>query len=82
MARLRISAHFFPVRTGWMMNKPREHRMCPFCINKLIGDEHHYIFKCTYPKFSPIRTKPFEAIFELADRNTFSYESTQDLLLT
>ena len=81
VARLRISAHFFPIETGRMMNKPREHRMCTFCLNKQIGDEHHYIFKCTYPKFIPIRTKLFEAIFELADQNLYSYESTQDLLL-
>ena len=33
------------------MNKPMEQRMCPFCLNKQIGDEHHYIFKCTHPKF-------------------------------
>ena len=36
--RLRISAHFFPVETGRMMNKPREHRMCPFRLNKQIRD--------------------------------------------
>ena len=46
VARLRVSAHFFPIETGRMMNKPREQRMCPFCLNKQIGDEHHYIFKC------------------------------------
>ena len=81
MARLRISAHLFPVETGRMMNKPREHRMCPFCLNKEIGDEHHYNFKCAHPEFILIRTKVFEAIFELADQNTYRYESTQDLLL-
>ena len=63
------------------MNKPREHRLCTFCLNKQIGDEHHYIFKCTHPKFISFRTKLFEAIFELADQNSYRYESTQDLLL-
>ena len=81
VARLITSAHFFPVETERMMNKPREQRMCPSCLNKQIGDYHHHIFKCTHPKFIPIRTKLFEAIFELADRNIYSYESTQDLLL-
>ena len=38
------------------------------------------LFLWTY-RFIPIRTKLFEAIFELADQNTFRYESTQDLLL-
>ena len=38
-------------------------------------------FKCTHPKFIPIRTKLFEAIFELAGQNPCGYESTQDLLL-
>ena len=71
LARLRISAHFFPTETGRMMNKPREHKMCPFCMNKQIGDVHHYIFKCTHAKFIPNRTKLFEAIFESADQNTY-----------
>ena len=44
VARLRVSAHFFPIETGRMMNKPREQRMCPFCLNKEIGDNHYYIF--------------------------------------
>ena len=79
LARLRISAHFFPFETGRIMNKPREHRMCTFCWNKQIRDEHHYIFKCTHPKFIQIGTKLFEAIFELADQNSYRYESTQDL---
>ena len=54
-----------------------------FCLNKQIGDEHHYIFKCTHPKFIPIRirTKLYEAISELAGQNTHRSESTQDLLL-
>ena len=56
--------------------------MSPFCLNKQIGDEHHHIFKCTYPKFIPIRTKLFEAVSDLVDQNTYSYESTRkDLLL-
>ena len=53
--------------------------MCPFYLKKQIGDENHYIFICTHPKFIPIRTTVFEAILELADWNR--YESTQDLLL-
>ena len=69
VARLRISAHLLPIETGRMMNKPREHRMRPFCLNKQVGDEHHYIFKCTHPKFITIRTKLFQAIFELAGQN-------------
>ena len=73
VARLRVSAHFFPIETGRMINKPSEQRMCPLCLNK--RDEHHYILKCTHPKFIPIRTKFFEAIFELADQNTYRYES-------
>ena len=61
------------------MNKPKEHRMCTFYWNKQIRDEHHYIFKCTRPKFIQIGTKLFEAIFELADQNSYRYESTQYL---
>ena len=77
VARLRISADFFPIETGRMMNKPR----MSFSMNKQTRDEHHYIFKCTHPKFILIRTKLFGAISELTDQNTHRYESTQDLLL-
>ena len=55
------------------MNEPSEQRTCPFCLNKQIGDEDYYIFKCTHPEFIPIPTKLFEAIFKLADRNAYSY---------
>ena len=55
--------------------------MSPPCLNKQIGDEHHYIFKHTRSKFSLIRCflTLFEAIYELADWN--NYGSTHDLLL-
>ena len=81
VARVGISAHFLPIEAARMMNKPRERRMSTFCLNKQTGDEHHYIFQCTHPKFIPIRTKLFEAIFEFTDQNSYKYESTQDLLL-
>ena len=55
--------------------------MCPFCLNKQIGDEHHYIFKDTHSKFISIQTKLFEDVVELADQNIYRYESTQDLSL-
>ena len=62
------------------MNKPKEHRMCPFCLNKQTGDETTIFSSALTPQFIQIRTELFEAIFELADRNTYSYESIQDLL--
>ena len=77
VARLRISAHFFPIEAGQMMNKPREERMCPFCFHNQIGDEQHYIFQCTHPKFTPIRIEPFEAILKWIGMHiAISYEST------
>ena len=79
VATLRISTHFFPVETGQMMNKPREHRMCPFaCISRLQMSTTILSSALTLNLF---QTKLFEAIFELADQKTYSYESTQDLLL-
>ena len=72
-----VSVSVHTVESGRMMNKSIEHRMCPFCLYKQIGDEHHYIFKCTYPTFIPILlTELFKAISELRDKNTHSYEST------
>ena len=37
-----------PIETGRWFNTPRENRICKLCNSKKIGDEFHYLLKCTY----------------------------------
>ena len=36
-----------PIETGRWFNIPRENRICKLCNSKDIGDEFHYLQKCT-----------------------------------
>ena len=36
-----------PIETGRWFNIPRENRICKLCNSKDIGDEFHYLLKCT-----------------------------------
>ena len=36
-----------PIETGKWFNIPRENRICKLCNSKDIGDEFHYLLKCT-----------------------------------
>ena len=36
-----------PIETGRWFNIPRENRICKLCKSKDIGDEFHYLLKCT-----------------------------------
>ena len=36
-----------PIETGRWFNIPRENRICKLCNSSDIGDEFHYLFKCT-----------------------------------
>lgn len=53
--RFRILSHKLPIETGRWKNVPRENRNCKLCNSGDIGDEFHYIFKCS--KFNHDREK-------------------------
>lgn len=57
VTQLRISAHQFPVEKGRYYNIPREQRICNFCTLYEIGDETHYLSKCSHWEISEIRRK-------------------------
>ena len=40
ITKIRISAHKFPIKTGWYENKNPTERLCPLC-GKDTGDECH-----------------------------------------
>ena len=45
--RFRLCNHRLPIETGRWLNIPREERICNMCNQGCIGDEFHYLFKCT-----------------------------------
>ena len=58
ITRLRTSSHAYPVET-LRYCKPeidRKDRKCTICNNNEVGDEHHYLLKCTNTRLADIRT--------------------------
>ena len=67
LIRFRLSAHKLPIQQQRYMNIPRHERKCFLCDLDEIGDEYHYLFRCTHQtiienrlKFIPkyYRTRP------------------------
>ena len=50
VAKFKISTLSFPIKKGERRSIPRDQRMCPLCLDNLIGDEKHYISHCTIDK--------------------------------
>ena len=49
VAKFRISAHVLPIELGRMQQKPRSQRTCTFCADTPLGDEAHFILRCSEP---------------------------------
>ena len=45
--RFRLSDHRLPIKTGLLLNIQREERICVMFNKGCIGDEFHFLFKCT-----------------------------------
>jgi hypothetical protein len=45
-----------PIETGRWANILKQHRKCHLC-NLEIGNKFHYLFICSYPQISELRTK-------------------------
>ena len=65
IARLRISAHFLPIKKGRHESTPREKRVFPLCFSRSIRDEQHYLMYCTSPGLMKLRIDYFNKIKEL-----------------
>ena len=46
--KMRISCHLLPIESGRYKKIPRVERLCPLCNRYEIGDEFHYLLKCTH----------------------------------
>ena len=55
VTRMRISCHLLPIESGCYKKIPRVERLCPLCNRSEIGDEFHYLLKCTHSPLSHIR---------------------------
>ena len=68
IARIRSSAHKFPIEVGRYANVPREKRMCSLGC-KDIGDEKHFLLECKHPAirgiYEPLVSKLREQVVEL-----------------
>ena len=55
--KIRTSSHIFPIET-LRYKKPKieaHDRKCNICANDEVGDEHHYLLKCTNNNLTKIR---------------------------
>ena len=55
VTKMRISCHLLPIESGRYKKIPRVERLCPLCNRSEIGDEFHYLLKCTHSSLSHIR---------------------------
>ena len=55
VTKMRISCHLLPIESGRYKNIPRVERLCPLCNRSEMGDEFHYLLKCTHSSLSHIR---------------------------
>ena len=55
VTKIRISCHLLPIESGRYKKIPRVERLCPLCNRSEIGDEFHYLLKCTHSSLSHIR---------------------------
>ena len=59
LTRLRLSCHPLPIETGrYSKNKiERENRICPICTVQEVGDEEHYLRRCSNSIIKQTRDK-------------------------
>ena len=62
---MRISCHLLPIESGRYKKIPRVERLCPLCNRSEIGDEFHYLLKCTHSSLSHIRGIFLESLYSI-----------------
>ena len=55
IAKLRLSNHKFPIEKQRYSNIRRNERYCSICNSNEIGDENHYLLKCTNDNLEKLR---------------------------
>ena len=65
VTKMRISCHLLPIESGRYKKIPRVERLCPLCNRSEIGDEFHYLLKCTHSSLSHIRGIFLESVYSI-----------------
>ena len=55
MCNFRLSNHRLPIHQLRQTGIPRGERVCPLCDLNEMGDEFHYLFKCSHPVLNVTR---------------------------
>ena len=63
VTKMRISCHLLPIESGRYKKIPRVERLCPLCNRSEIGDEFHYLLKCTHSSLSHMRGIFLESLY-------------------
>ena len=65
VTKMRISCHLLPTESERYRKIPRVQRLCPLCNRSEIGDEFHYLLKCTHSSLSHIRVIFLESLYSI-----------------
>ena len=65
VTKMRNSCHLVPIESGRYKKIPRVERLCPLCNRSEIGDEFHYLLKCTHSSLSHIRVIFLESLYSI-----------------
>ena len=57
--------HLLPVESGRYEKIPRVERLCLLCNTSEIGDEFHYLLKCTHSSLSHLRGIFLERLYSI-----------------
>ena len=79
VTKMRISCHLLPIESGRYKKIPRVERLCPLCNRSEIGDEFHYLLKCTHSSLSHIRGIFLESLYSI--NSNFTNMSCKALFL-
>ena len=79
VTKIRISCDLLPIESGRYKKIPRVERPCPLCNRSEIGDEFHYLLKCTHSSLSHIRGIFLESLYSI--NSNFTNMSWKALVL-
>ena len=79
VTKMRISCHLLPIESGRYKKIPRVERLCLLCNRSEIGDEFHYLLKCTHSSLSHIRGTFLEILYSI--NSNFTNTSCKALFL-
>lgn len=79
VTKIWISCHLLPIESGRYKKILRVERLCTLCNRSRIGDEFHYLLKCTHSSLSHIRGIFLESLHSI--NSNFTNMSCKALFL-